>query len=62
MVWPPGQSISFVHGARFVYYGEVELGKEERPSGLSSGEALLGTEVGEVVVVSPDFECLGMAF
>ena len=37
MVWPPGQSVSFIKGIRFVDYGEVEVGEKEGPMGLAVG-------------------------
>jgi hypothetical protein len=45
MVWPPGQSIGFIKGARFVDDGEVKLGEEEGPMGLMSGKFLFGMEI-----------------
>jgi len=61
MVWPPGQSIGFVKSTRFVNDGKVELGKEEGPTGLSLRELLFDMEVGEIVMVCPDFKGLRVA-
>jgi hypothetical protein len=62
MVWPPGQSVGFIKSAWFVDDREIELGEEERPACLSMRYLLLGAEIGEVVMVGPDFEWLRMSF
>ena len=62
MIWPPGQSIGFIKSTWFVNDCEVKLGQEEGPAGLPTGQFLLCMEIGEVVVVGPNFENLGMSF
>jgi len=62
MVWTPGQSIGFVESAGFVHDGEVKTGKEQRPSGLTTGKFLLCHKIGKVVMVGPDFEGIGVSF
>ena len=56
MVWPPGQSICFIHVTGFMYDCEIELGKKERPASLSAREFLFSAKVGQIIVVGPDFE------
>ena len=43
-------------------YGEVVVGEKEGPTGLATGEFLFSVEVGEVIMVSPDFEGNFVAF
>ena len=62
MVWPPGQSICFIKSSWFVCDGEVKLGEKQGPAGLAAGKFLFCSEVGEVVVVHPDFKKLRMSF
>jgi hypothetical protein len=62
MVWTPGQSIGLIKSAGFVDDGEVKLGKEEQPMGMSMGEFLFGTKVGKVVMVGPNLKGLRMPF
>lgn len=62
MVWPPGQSICFIKDSWFVDDCEIKLGKKQRPAGLAARKLLFCSEVGEVVVVCPDFEELGVSF
>jgi len=62
MIWPPGQSVGLVKGAGFVDDGEIVLGEEEGPTGLTAGKFLFGAKVGQVVMIGPDFERKGVAF
>ena len=43
-------------------YGEVEVGEKEGPTGLAMGEFLFSAEVRDIIMVSPDFEGLFVAF
>ena len=42
--------------------GEVVAGEKEGPTGLATGEFLFSAEIGEVIMVSPDFEGYFVAF
>ena len=56
MIWMPGQSISFVEGARFMNDDEVISGEEEGPSCLAAEKVLFCAEVSKIVVVCPNLE------
>ena len=62
MIWPPGQSVSFVKSSWFVDDREIELEEEEGPASLTVREFLFCVKVRKVVVVCPDFEELGVSF
>jgi len=54
IVWPLGQSISFVNFARFWDNFVVKSGQEEGPIGLAMCERLFGSKVPEIGVIRED--------